>query len=117
MEPFRIDETNHSLQYSQAQVQERLEKMDREEIIERADERNSRITSVSPLVLVPKGKSDFRIVVDYRDVNRAIIREPYPMPSLEKIWTNISSTSKEKCFTKLDLKDVYFHVELHKVIV
>lgn len=38
------------------------------------------------------------------------------MPSLEKIWTNISSTSKEKVFTKLDLKDAYFHVELHEEV-
>lgn len=87
------------------QVHDRLQQMESKGIIERADGISSRITSVSPLVLVPKGESDFRIVVDYREVNKAIIREPYPMPSLEKIWTNMPTTSKEKFFTKLDLKD------------
>lgn len=65
----------------------RLQSMERKGIIERADKPNYLLTSVSPLVLVPKGSNDFRIAVDYREVNKAIIREPYPMPSLEKIWT------------------------------
>lgn len=67
---------------------------------------------MSPLVLVPKGSNDFRIVVDYREVNKAIIREPYPMPSLDKIWTDIPSGNGKLYFTKLDLKDAYFHIEI-----
>lgn len=92
----------------------RLQSMQEKGIIERADEENYKITSVSPLVLVPKGTNDFRIVVDYREVNKAIIREPYPMPSLEKIWTDIPSDGGSLYFSKLDLKDAYFHIELHE---
>lgn len=55
----------------------RLKKMELQGIIERADKDTDKITFVSPLVLVPKGRNDFRIVVDYRKVNKAIIREPY----------------------------------------
>ncbi|XP_058827794.1 uncharacterized protein LOC131687716 [Topomyia yanbarensis] len=58
--------------------------------------------------------TDFRIVVDYREVNKAIIREPHPMPSLDKIWTEIPNGTL--FFTKLDLKDAYFHVELHEEV-
>lgn len=83
-------------------------------IIERADNENYPISYVSPLVLVPKGQNNFRIVVDYREVNKAIIREPYPMPTLEKIWTEIPSASGSLHFSKIDLKDAYFHIELHK---
>lgn len=61
--------------------------------IERADKEEYYITSVSPLVLVPKGTNYFRIVVNYREVNKLIIREPYPMPKQEKIWTKIPSCS------------------------
>lgn len=57
------EETNH-----------RLQKMEAQGIIERADKSDDKITFVSPLVLVPKGKDDFRIVVDYREVNKAIVR-------------------------------------------
>lgn len=88
--------------------------MERKGIIERADKPKYLLTSVSPLVLVPKGANDFRIVVFYREVNKAIIREPYPMPSLEKIWTEIPSGSGSLYFTKLDLKDAYFHIDLHE---
>lgn len=96
----------------------RLDLMQQQGIIERADKEGYPITYVSPLVLVPKGKSDFRIVVDYREPNKAIIREPYPMPTLERIWTEIPHAG-EGCvmhFTKLDLKDAYFHIALDKEV-
>lgn len=95
-------------------VNERLKSMERKGIIERADRDEHQVTSVSPLVLVPKGQNDFRIVVDYREVNKAIIREPYPLPSLERIWTEIPTEGDELRFTKLDLKDAFFHIELHE---
>lgn len=93
---------------------ERLRTMENSGIIERADKENDIITHVSPLVLVPKGTNDFRIVVDYRAVNKAIVREPYPMPSLDKIWAEIPNGTL--FFTKLDLKDAYFHIELDESV-
>ncbi|XP_058125134.1 uncharacterized protein K02A2.6-like [Anopheles ziemanni] len=95
-------------------INKRLAEMEQKGIIERADKEGDTITFVSPMVLVPKGTKDFRIVIDYREVNKAIIREPYPMPSLEKIWTDIPHSNGCLIFTKLDLKDAYFHVELHE---
>lgn len=97
-------------------VNSRLHKMEAEGIIERADEDDDKITFVSPLVLVPKGNNDFRIVVDYREVNKAIIREPYPMPTLDRIWADIPKGKGKLYFTKLDLADAFFRVELHKSI-
>lgn len=119
---FRIDESVNQRQiirYNipkafEDSVNERLLAMERKGIIERADKEDDVITSVSPLVLVPKGTEDFRIVVDYREVNKLIIREPYPMPTLERIWTDIPTGEGDLFMTKLDLKDAYFHVELHE---
>lgn len=85
--------------------------MEAQGIIERADKDDFKITFVSPLVLVPKGKDDFRIVVDYREVNKAIIREP--MPTLDRIRTDIPKGNVEMFFTKLDLCDAFLHVELY----
>lgn len=93
-------------------MNDRLHDMEMKGIIERADREQDVISYVSPLVLVPKGANDFRIVVDYRAVNKAIIREPYPMPSLEKVWAAIPNGGGTLFFTTLDLKDAYFHVEL-----
>lgn len=119
---FKIDESVSPMQIIRYNIpkafenatSERLRAMELKGIIERADKEHHTITHVSPLVLVPKGTNDFRIVVDYRAVNKAIIREPYPMPSLEKIWSDIPKGTM--FFTKLDLKDAYFHVELHESV-
>lgn len=119
---FRIDESvvpKQIIRYNipkafEPATNDRLRSMEERGIIERADKEGDRITFVSPLVLVPKGLNDFRIVVDYREVNKAIIREPYPMPSLDKIWTDIPNGTM--FFTKLDLKDAYFHVELDQSV-
>lgn len=116
---FKIDETvtpRQIIRYNipkafEKATNDRLRAMELRGIIERADKEHDIITYVSPLVLVPKGTNDFRIVIDYRAVNKAIIREPYPMPSLERIWSEIPKGTM--FFTKLDLKDAYFHVELH----
>lgn len=121
---FRIDESitpKQIVRYNipkafEVATNERLRHMENEGIIERADKEQDVISYVSPLVLVPKGNNDFRIVVDYRQVNKAIIREPYPMPSLEKIWTEIPCGDGALFFTKLDLKDAYFHVELQEEV-
>lgn len=100
----------------ESETNQRLKAMEAKGIIERADGEHDVISFVSPLVLVPKGCKDFRIVVDYRAVNRAIIREPYPMPCLEKVWTEIPNGGGTLFFTKLDLKDAYYHIELHEQV-
>lgn len=97
---------------------ERLEQMERRGIIERADKESDVITSVSPMVLVPKGAKDFRIVIDYREVNKRIEREPYPLPKLEKIWTEIPplESNERLHLSVLDLADAFFHIELHESV-
>lgn len=94
----------------------RLRKMELEGIIERADRPEHKVINISPLMLVPKGPNDFRIVVDYREVNKTIIREPYPMPSLERIWTEIPRAGGKLHMTKLDLSNAFFHIELHEEV-
>lgn len=100
------------------QANERLRQMQIRGIIERADRVGDVISSVSPMVLVPKKGDDFRIVIDYREVNKRIVREPYPLPQLEKIWTEIPATGSNErlLFTVLDLSDAFFHIELDESI-
>lgn len=111
--PKQIIRYNIPIAFEQ-ETNTRLREMEAQGIIERADKNEDKITFVSPLVLVPKGKNDFRIVVDYREVNKAIIREPYPMPTLDRIWTEIPKGKGELFFTKLDLSNAFFHVKLHQ---
>lgn len=96
---------------------ERLCLMEKRGIIEKVKEQDE-ITSVSPLVLVPKGEKDFRIVMDYREVNKRIIREPYPLPQLDRIWAEIppAGSGKRLYLTVLDLSEAFFHIEIDEKV-
>lgn len=89
-------------------VQERLDEMERMGIIERAPRAPKYL---APMEVVPKGKTDFRIVIDMREANKAIKRVPYPMPTLENFKTKLNGATR---FSKLDLKSAYFHVRIHE---
>lgn len=64
---------------------------------------------ISGMSAVPKGKADFRLVVNMRGPNKAIRRQYYPLPMLEDIQTKLCGAT---WFTKLDLKNAFYHVRL-----
>lgn len=57
-----------------------------------------------------KGKSDFRIVIDMREPNKAIKRSTFPIPSIEQFRAQLQGAA---FFSKLDLKNAFFHLKLH----
>ncbi|KAG7302949.1 hypothetical protein JYU34_012943 [Plutella xylostella] len=64
---------------------------------------------ISPLVPVLKGDGDVRICVDMRRANLAIIREKYPLPTMEQLLPKFRNA---KVFSKLDLKNSFHQLEL-----
>lgn len=115
--PRQIIRYNIPLAFQEA-TEQRLKLMEEKGIIERADSEGYEISSVSPMVLTPKDVNDFRICIDYREANKRIEREPYPLPQLEKIWTEIPQMEggERLRLTVLDLSDAFFHVELHESV-
>ncbi|XP_055523012.1 uncharacterized protein K02A2.6-like [Wyeomyia smithii] len=65
----------------------------------------------SSMLVIPKGKEDFRLVIDLRGPNQYIVRTPFPMPTLEKILAELNGA---KWFSTIDLSNAFFHVELHE---
>jgi hypothetical protein len=65
---------------------------------------------VSPLVAVPKANGEVRVCVDMRRANEAVIRERYPIPTLEE---TVQALNGETVFSKLDLRWGYHQIELH----
>lgn len=49
--------------------------------------------------------------VDYRELNKKIIRDRYPLPVMEDV---LERCSDAKFFTTLDLKNGFFHVDMHE---
>lgn len=84
----------------------RLTEMENSGIIERVTTAPSWISGMSA---VPKGKNDFRLVVNMRAPNRAIMREYFRLPLLDEMKVKLHGA---KYFTKLDLKSAYYHLEL-----
>ena len=63
---------------------------------------------VSSMVTVVK-PNKLRICIDPKDLNRAIKRSHYPMPTIEEVATKLS---KAKVFTVLDAKSGFWQIKL-----
>lgn len=74
----------------------------------------------SPLhVVVKKNSKDIRIVGDYRQLNAITEKDTYSVPSINDLSNNIG---KSTIFSKIDLKNAYFHVpvdenSIHKTTI
>lgn len=88
------------------QVEEQINRLLREDIIERVE---GPTPWVSPVVPVVKDSGKFRLCVDMRRANQAIVRERFPLPVLEEVLDKISGSN---WFSTLDIRDAYHQIEL-----
>ena len=49
----------------------------------------------------------FAFCIDYRELNKITILDPYPMPRINDIFDRLQGF---KCFTKLDMKSAYWQI-------
>ena len=61
------------------------------------------------MVEVVKPNRQLRICLDPRDLNKAIQREKYPLPTIEEVVTRLHGA---KVFTKLDVRNGFWHIKL-----
>lgn len=64
---------------------------------------------VSPIVLTRKKTGEIRLCIDYRELNKLLIRDNYPLPNIEDL---IDSLTGKKYFTALDLKNGFYHIKM-----
>lgn len=88
-------------------VNRKLKELERLDIIEKVEGSSEWISSME---VVPKGDDDVRICVNMKAVNKAIKREPYPMPIMENFTTKLTNCTY---FSKIDITNAYHHVLLH----
>lgn len=91
-------------------ARERIQDMVKADIIEPVT-KDMRFEHCSAMLAVPKGRDDFRLVVDLRGPNKSIIREPHKMPTLESILAQLDGSTR---FSTIDLTLAFFHVELEE---
>lgn len=107
IQPRRFTYTNIPFAYVKI-VRERLIEMEQSDIIEELTPDMNR-DFCSALLVVPKGKTDVRLVVDLRGANKSIIREPHTMPTMEAVLAKLHGSVK---FSTIDLTSAFSHVRL-----
>ncbi|XP_055543287.1 uncharacterized protein LOC129728846 [Wyeomyia smithii] len=87
-------------------ARDRLKEMENRGIIEKV------ITApewISGMSAVPKGRNDFRLVVNMRAPNKAIKRQYFRLPVLEEMKVKLHGA---RYVSKFDLSSAYYHLEL-----
>lgn len=85
-------------------VDEQIEQWLQDGIIE-----NSNSEFSSPVVMVKKRDGSHRLCVDYRQINKVIIKDRFPLPLIED---QLDRLQNAKIFSTLDLKNGFFHVSV-----
>ena len=61
---------------------------------------------------VPRKRNEkIRICLDLQPLNKVLVRERYKLPTFEDILPGLNNA---KIFTKLDVKEAYWHVRLNE---
>ena len=61
------------------------------------------------MVVVPKKDGKLRVCLDPKDLNKAVLREHYQLPTIEDISSRLAGA---KIFTILDVKKGFWHISL-----
>lgn len=90
-----------------AKLKKELDRMEQNEVIARV---NSPTSWVSSIVLVEKADGSLRLCLDPRNLNKALQREHYPIPSIEFIKSKLSGS---KYYSTLDASKAYWMLKLN----
>ena len=88
------------------QVNDEINKMLKDYLIEEAPEPSP---WVSNLVVVPKASGGLRVCCDFRELNKAIVRERYVLPRVED---TLDALNGSKYFAKIDARSGFFQLTL-----
>ncbi|CAB4028634.1 Transposon Tf2-9 poly, partial [Paramuricea clavata] len=88
------------------QVNDEIDKMLKDDVIEEVPEPSP---WVSNLVVVPKASGGLRVCCDFRELNKAIVRERYVLPKVED---TLDALNGSKYFAKIDARSGFFQLTL-----
>lgn len=96
-------------QHDKEEIQRQLNELEHNGIISKCDSPWN-----SPIFLVPKkendkGEKQYRLVIDYRELNKVIEPTAYPIPLIDEIIDQMNGC---KLFTTLDLCSAYHQIPL-----
>ena len=89
-----------------SQVKKELDKMVEDDIITPVSDPTP---WCSPIVVVKKKDDKIRICCDYRELNKYVKRQHFPIPRLDDL---LASVTNAECFSLLDCKSAYYQVRV-----
>ncbi|MCO5576395.1 hypothetical protein L7F22_030205 [Adiantum nelumboides] len=92
---------------SQAQQEEIMRQVN--ELVEKKMVKPSSSPFCSPVLLVQKKDGTYRMCVDYRVLNRIIIKNRFPMPRVEDLFDKLQGSTY---FSRIDLKSGYHQIRI-----
>jgi len=98
--------------HTRQRVDEEIQRLLDSDTIEEVPTTNEPTSWLNPYVVVPKkDPSQIRFCLDMRQANKAIIRERHVIPKFEEILPELHDA---KVFSKIDLREGYHQLRLHK---
>jgi len=89
-------------------VKEELKRMEQQGVISKVEEPTE---WCAPMVVVPKRTGKVRICTDLTELNKSVMREKHPLPSVE---SNLGQLAGAKVFSKLDANAGFWQIPLSK---
>lgn len=104
-----VYQRNYRLPFSQkSEINDQVNQLLKKDLIELSTSNYN-----SPLIIVPKKSQDgtpkYRMVVDFKKLNKKLIPDRFPLPRIEDIFDNLA---KAKYFSVMDLKAGYHQIPL-----
>ena len=73
--------------------------------------RPSKSSAGAPVLFTPKPDGTLRLCVDYRGLNSMTIKNRYPLPLIDEILDRLSGA---RVFTKVDVKNAYYRLQIRE---
>ena len=63
----------------------------------------------APVLFVKKKDGSLRLCIDYRELNKLIVKNKYPLPRIEDLFDQLKGA---KYFSKIDLRSGYYQIRV-----